>query len=103
MHYNQRNDNTSDLVNVTIPAEVAAVIMAAASTALSRGDTIPSNIVAVITATVRATVPNARAITIRKAPRTERVKRVRYRKRPVESAWQIQGRSSIMNSHAPRR
>ncbi len=93
----------SDLVTVNIPADVAAVIAAAATTAISRGDTIPTSAVVVINAVVAAFVPNARAITITKVERQERTRRVRYRKRPAEMAWAMQGRAAIMNSHLPKR
>ncbi len=93
---------TSDMVNITIPADVAAVIVAAATTAVARGDSVPTNVAVVIAATVKAAIPNARAITITKRQRQERTRRVHYRRKPVEPAWHTQGRVAIMTSHMPR-
>jgi reverse gyrase len=83
---------------MTLPADIAAVIMAAAASALAESDTIPANVVAVVGATVRSLYPNATAIHITRSEHQGRVRRVRYRKRPAAATWTAQGRVTVMES-----
>jgi hypothetical protein len=95
-------DQQAATVQLALPPEVAAVIMAAAASAIAESDTVPSNVVAVISASIRAMYPTATSITISKSIRQGGKRRLRYRKRPPDTAWTTHGRAAVMASRAPR-